>query len=138
MTLNAGGAFPAEARLDAKARAQAFNAVLSGVAFAITGARAAAAAATRANLTEFMVVFLDGQKYQHPTPNLINPQCSDKREILCDAEVSLMQRGTRSISIASIPADPRVCGPRGGAAARSFRWWSIPHRIISPGRRRGS
>jgi hypothetical protein len=50
--LNAGGGLPAAARLDAKARAQAFNAALSGDAVQMIGERTAAAAS--ANRRMFM------------------------------------------------------------------------------------
>src|SRR5882757_7850208 len=79
-TLYAGAAEPGAARLDANARAQAFSAVFSGDALEATGTSAAIEASRRANCRDFMVVFLDGQKYQHPAWTIDSTYGADKRE----------------------------------------------------------
>ena len=65
-----GAAVHGDARLVAKAYAHASSAAASGKAFDTAGASAPIAKARSAIFLWFMVVFLDGQKYQRPSDTL--------------------------------------------------------------------
>jgi hypothetical protein len=60
--------------LSTKARAQIFIAAVSGDALQIVGENAAMAAAASPKVRGFMVVFLDGQRYQRPTVRITTHQ----------------------------------------------------------------
>jgi hypothetical protein len=65
-SLYAGVLAPGAAMLDANALAQAFAEILSGDAFETVGDNVAIVTTASAIFRRFMVVFLEGQKYQRP------------------------------------------------------------------------
>jgi hypothetical protein len=74
----------------AKACAQAASDALSGDALEIEGDMAAVAARMSPTVRIFMVVFLDGQKYQRPTVTLGWGVRPHKREKLGEPQIFLM------------------------------------------------